>query len=966
MTTAPNRLRTIGLALLGVVAVYGLVGAVIVPPIAKHLVEKKLTERLGRTVTVEGLSVNPFTLRSAVKGFRIAEPDGKAFFVSFDRLDVNVSAASLYRFAPVVEELSLAGLKVRLVRDGETHYNASDIVERLAAHARAAAKAGEEKAEPARFAVQNIRIIDAAIDFDDRPVGAKHRVDQIQVAIPFISNLPIHLKDQVQPAFSANVNGSPVKVTGEALPFENTVRTHFNLDLRAVDIPRYLGYLPAGLPIKVDAGKLDARLSLRFTQAAGKDPAIDIAGTASLNDVALSGAEGPLGRFTRLDTEITSLDPMHRTVKIAAVRLAGASAMHDQWKIPAIEVRDIAAEMAKRTIRVASLSTADGELTLTRRADGTLELPGMAAASTAAPAEASAAPAHPWDAVLAKLSLQGYAITVVDGAVKPAVTHRLQLASLDAEGLSTDKGVSGTANAKVRIGKGGTLDAATTFALQPLQVNATVDARSIDLTPLRAYVSQFSTVALKSGAASARGTASVQGQGDAVRVAYAGTAEIANLATLDTVNKEDLLNWKSMRSSGIKLDYSPAAPLRLAVAEVVVDKIYSRVVVTPDGKLNLQQLKTATPAEPQGTAPAAPPRPRDVRIDRITFVDSRLNFTDHYIKPNYTADVKELQGSVTGLSSEPASRATVDLKGRWDSSSPVIIAGTVNPLGGELFADIGARGEKIELTKLSAYSARYAGYGIKDGRITLDVKYHIENGKMEGRNKILIDHLAFGEKVESPDATSLPVLFAVNLLTDANGRIDLELPISGSLEDPKFEFGALVGQVLSTLFKKAVTSPFSLIAGAFGGNGGSKGGSSSDLAFSEFDAGSSELTPAAEAKLQTLVKLLQDRPALKLEIASRVDPEKDVAALKAKALERRMAAAPKDLPKEVREKLAAEPIEVSGEELRALAAQRQQKVKAYLVASGRLPAERVIEGSGVPQVQEASSAKLSRVDFALR
>jgi len=361
-----------------------------------------------------------------------------------------------------------------------------------------------------------------------------------------------------------------------------------------------------------------------------------------------------------------------------------------------------------------------------------------------------------------------------------------------------------------------------------------------------------------------------------------------------------------------------------------------------------------------------------VRIDRITFVDSRLNFTDLFIKPNYTADVKELQGAVTGLSSEPSSRATVDLKGSWDSSSPVIIAGTVNPLRGDLFADIGARGEKIELTKLSAYSARYAGYGIKEGSITLDVKYHVENGKMEGRNKILIDQLAFGEKVESPDATSLPVLFAVNLLKDANGRINLELPISGSLEDPKFEFGALVGQVVSTLFKKIVTSPFSLLAGVFGGNGGSGGsgaassGSSDDLAFTEFDAGSAELAPASEAKLQTLVKLLKDRPALKLEIASRLDPTKDVEALKASALERKLAELPKDLPKEVREKIAAEPVEVSEAELQALAAARKEKVKAYLVADGRLAADRVMEASGAPKAEERPSVKLSRVDFALK
>jgi hypothetical protein len=948
-----RRLRIAVLAVVGLVALYGVVGGLIVPPLAKKLLAEKLGDRLGRIVVVDSVSVNPYTLDATLKGFRILEADGKTAFASFDVLDVNGSAASIYRLAPVIDELTLSGLKVNVVRDGESHYNLSDILKRLTPAARAASK-DEQKEQPARFSVGNIRVVNAAVDFDDRPKGAKHRVSEMQITIPFISNLPTHLKDQVQPSFSANINGTPLKLTGEALPFENTVRTHFNLDIRALDVPRYLGYLPADLPVKVDSGKLDARISLRFTQAPGKDPAVDVAGTAALDNVSLSTGDGPLGKFARLEADIASLDPIGGVVKVTSVRLAGASAMQDQWKIPSVEARDIGVDLKKHAVRVASLATGDGALTVKRNRDGSIDLPRIP------PSE------HPtkWDVEVEKLALSGYKITVLDSTVKPAATHRIVLASLEAEGLSTDNGFKGNATAKVRLDKGGTLDASSTFALEPLAVKATVDARSIDLVPLRAYVSQFSTVALKSGAASAKGTVSLQGQGDAMRIGYAGAAEIANLATLDTVNKEDLLNWKSVKASAIKLDYAANAPLDLAVAEIVVDKAYSRIVVTPEGKLNVQQLRTATPAEAEPPPPAAPPKPRNVRIDRITFVDSRLNFTDHFIKPNYTADVGELQGSVTNLSSEPASRAAVDLNGRWDSASPVLIAGTVNPLRGDLFLDIAAKGQDIELTKLTAYSQRYAGYGITDGRLTLDVKYHIENGKMEGRNKIVIDQLTFGDKVESPEATKLPVLFAVNLLKDSKGRIDLELPITGSLEDPKFEIGALIGQVVSNLFKKAATSPFSLIAAAAGGGG--KEGGGEDLAFVEFDPGQGELTPAAEKKLETLVKVLQDRPGLKIEIASRIDPEKDVDALKAAARERKLAAAPKDLSKEAKEKLMQEPVEVGEEELRALSAKRAERVKAYLVASGRLPPERVLVASGPAQAQEGSKARLSRVDFALK
>lgn len=957
MATRARRVRIIAMSLLGVAALYGAAGGLVAPPIVRHVLESKLQERLGRAAVVDRVRINPYTLQVSIKGLRILEPDGKTIFASFDELDADGSAASVYRLAPVIEELTLSGLQVRLVRETESRYNASDIVERLARDAKAAraqARAGE-KEEPVRFAVENIRVVGAGIDFDDRPLGVKHQVSQVQLAIPFISNLPTHLKDQVQPSFSAMVNGAPVKLIGEALPFENTVRTDFNLDLQAVDVPRYLGYLPAGLPVKVDSGRLDARVSLRFTQAAGTDPIVDIAGNVALSGVALSASEGALGRFDRLEADIASLAPLRGLVKVAALRLTGVAAMQDQWKVASLEARDIDVDAKKRVIRVASVTTADGALALKRNPDGSIEMPRIATA----PGE----PSPKWEVALASLRLTGYAVTLQDMAVKPAATHRVVLASLEGEKLSNDKGLSGAASAKLQVGKGGALDVSSSFTLQPLAVKATLDARRIDLVPLRAYADQFPTVAVKSILASAKGTATVQGEGNAMRIGYAGSAELADLATSDTLIKEDLLNWKSVRSNGIKLDYATSGPLQLAVAEVVVDKVYSRIVVTPEGKLNVQQLRTATPAQPRGSsATPAPTAPRDIRIDRITFVDSRLNFTDHFIKPNYTADVKGLGGSVTGLSSAPESRAAVELQGRWDEASPVIIAGKVNPLRGDLFLDIAAQGQEIDLTKLTAYSQRYAGYGITEGRLTLDVKYHIEGGKMTGRNRILIDQLAFGDKVESPDATTLPVLFAVKLLKDKNGRIDLQLPVSGSLEDPRFEFGALIAQVVRNMFGMAATSPFTLMTASAGG----KEGDADDLAFVEFEPGLATLSPAGEKKLETLVKLLQDRPGLKLEIAPRIDPAKDVEALKAAALQRKLAAAPKDLPKEAREKLEKEPIEVSEAELAALSARRGEQVKSYLVASGRLAAERVAVANGPAKEKQGSKARLSRVDFALR
>lgn len=966
----------------GALALYAVLGGLVLPHFARQIAAEKLGERLGRAVVIDDVSVNPFTLAATVKGFRILEPDGKTPLAAFDRLDLDGSILSIRHWAPVFDQVTLDGLQVRIVRETEARYNVTDILGKLA-EAQRQAPPSDDKAQ---FSLNNIRVSHARVDFEDRPKGGTHKVTDIEIAIPFISNLPVHLKEFVHPSFAAKVNGAPLALTGETLPFESSLRTHVALDLDALEINRYVEYAPSPLPAKVDAGKLDARLSVRFTQVPGKQPSVDVAGKLTLRDLQLSSSEGVFANAGRIEADIASFDPLGGALHASALRATDLVANGREWRVPSVEAKEIRVDVPGRKVRIDSLATQGGVIPLKRRADGTIERPLHAVFPATPP---STPPSAPWTVALGKVTVDGYSATLADASVKPATTHRVAVDHLEASDFSTAPGSTTALAANLKVGKGGSLELDGTVQLDPLALDARIDARRIDLVPVRAYVSQFSTVAMKSGNASAKGRVVAKAEGDALRIAYTGGAEVANLATMDTVNKEDLLNWDSVRATGIGLQWSQSGPLKLAVAGVAVNKAYSRIVVLPDGKLNVQQLMAATPEDPK--APAPPPQPekaqaRDVKIERITFVDSRLDFSDRFIKPNYSADVGELNGSVTNLSSDPATRAEVDLKGRYDKASPVVIAGTVNPLSGNLFLDIAALGKEIELPALSAYSQRYAGYGITKGKLTLDVKYHVEDGKMDGRNRIFIEQLTFGERVEGPDATKLPVLFAVNLLKNAKGEIDLELPVSGSLDDPQFAIGALVTQVVVNLLKKAVTAPFSLLAAAFGGKDSAGGGE--DLAYVDFEAGHAEIGTGGQKKLDALSKALLDRPAIKIEMSGNADTQRDLPALKREALQRKVAAAngnlkavfdaekiPRPAAKDAKDATDGKPAELSAAEmealllermavgdaeLKALALLRAEQVKAYLVGKGQLPAERIVVAAAPEKLGE------SRVAFKLQ
>jgi hypothetical protein len=286
---------------------------------------------------------------------------------------------------------------------------------------------------------------------------------------------------------------------------------------------------------------------------------------------------------------------------------------------------------------------------------------------------------------------------------------------------------------------------------------------------------------------------------------------------------------------------------------------------------------------------------------------------DNFVKPNYSANLKKIGGTISGLSSAADSVASLELRGNYDNIAPLSIKARLNPLAASPFLDLEADIKGIEMTSLSPYSGKYAGYAIEKGKLSLFVKYKIENHQLTAENRVFLDQLTFGDPVDSPDATKLPVTLAVALLRNRNGEIDINLPIAGSLDDPEFSVGGLVVKVIVNLLAKAVTAPFALLGSVFGGG--------EELSNIDFDFGQAVITQPAQPRLEKLAKALLDRPALKLEIEGRADPENDPEGLKRDRLASKVRALRQgDLTKNGVENgaLDAEAVEVSAKEYPAL------------------------------------------------
>ncbi|MGH7913100.1 MAG: DUF748 domain-containing protein, partial [Candidatus Binataceae bacterium] len=276
------------------------------------------------------------------------------------------------------------------------------------------------------------------------------------------------------------------------------------------------------------------------------------------------------------------------------------------------------------------------------------------------------------------------------------------------------------------------------------------------------------------------------------------------------------------------------------------------------------------PAAIPAAAPSPAPLAADIKVGGITLESGKVNYTDNFIRPNYSVDLTDIGGKVGSFGTGSTTPADVQIQGQVNGNAPLEISGSINPLTPLAFVDIKANAKGIELTSLSAYSTKYTGYPITKGRLTFDVRYLLDQQKLTAKNHIFISQLSFGDKVESPSAINLPIRLAVAILKNPQGEIDLHLPVSGSLSDPQFSIGGVILHAFMSLLTRAVTSPFSLIASAIGA-----GGSGEDLNYVQFSPGWASVTPAARSKLDTVAKALKARPSLKLSICGRVDPKFD-------------------------------------------------------------------------------------------
>ncbi len=1033
-------------------------GFLALPPLVKHFATKAASDALHRTVLIEELRINPITLSVRIKGLSMSELGSTSPFFTVNELYANLEMSSIFRGVSVLKAIKVKAPYIKIVRRDDATYNVDDILAELL----------KPSDPPAQYSINNIELVDGKIEFEDRPAHAKHSVTDIQLAIPFLSNLPYQTEIFVKPNFSANINGSLINLKGQLKPFGKNHESNIMLALDHLDLARYFAYIQLPQKLNVPSAILDSNLTISFIQPPSQPPLITLSGNISLKDAVINDSKNnTLARFSLLAVQLQSANLTRKQIQLKSlslqksefhaatnnahsvvasadeikltggtlnfskelallqpgVEMTGFKLQQDDKKdamvtVAALSIKNIALDLGKHNITLEEFISSGGHTQLKRNNTGAIDLirlfasaPDQAAANKNTP---------PFQFNVQKLALTDYNVHFSDAISGSPLDLNADAINLHAENISSQKDTLSNVTITLNLNKTGTVSAAGKLGINPLATQLALDINSIKLKPFQPYFTDLLNIIITDGTSSAKGDLIINTGNDGTpRVTFNGDASIDRLATIDKLNEDDFLKWGHLRFNKLGL---ATQPLSINIAEIGLSDFYSRLIIHADGTLNLQQIikdqSNATPATTgQATPPLATPekiattpadRPK-ITIAKLTLANGKVDFTDNFIKPNYDANITGLGGSVKGLSSTVSTLAEVALKSRVDNQGRLDISGKINPLSGNLFLDLMANLNDYELSSLTPYSSKYAGYNIQKGKLSFDVKYKIENSKLSAENHLFLNQLTFGDKVDSKDATNLPVMLAVALLKDRNGNIDINLPIAGSLDDPQFSMGGIIIKVIVNLLSKAITSPFALLGSLFAGG--------EELAFLEFDYGKYAITSNGESKLNNLAKALHDRPALKLDIAGQVDPEMDLDGLRQTMLERKVkiqkfnelhskgsditsvdavivetseyvkyltkaykqekipnkprniVGLAKDLPVAEMEKLMRTNFQVTDNDMRELISNRAMEAKEYLINVGKIEPDRVflVTPNALKSDQEkpAYKGKLSRVNFSL-
>jgi len=796
---------------------YSLLGFLILPGIAQRIANQQLAAYATVPASLQRIEFNPFSLELSLFDLRIGEQDDRQ--LAFERLFLDLQWDSLWQRTLHLANVELIEphVEVRFAEDGTL--NLGQLFEVPESEPTAS-----ENADIFPLHMDRLQLAGGRLAFlDQRP---SEPIALVYDSLDFeLHNLATRSDGSADARLTASgPSGGRIDWQGDLSlqPLTSSGQLQIS-DLQLKDL---WPYVRDAVPLDLKDGSLEFSTNYRLDLS--DDLALRLENAkAALGPLALDSPDGrKLIRMERLELSETSLD------------------------------------LAKQQVSIGKLRSHNLATWAAREADGTLDWQKLfASTSDNSDADDSAADdtaqeaGAPWQVSLRDAQLRDYRVHLVDRVPNEEVALELGPLNLNIREFDSLGTSPFSLELETGVGKQGAIQANGQLQMSPMSGKLAVTTRDIDLRIAQAYLSPLVHLEVRSGLLASELEVELKST-EPLAISVRGSVDATQLHTLDTINNRDFVKWQRLQLNGLDYQY----PSRLAIERVDLSQPYARFIINPDLSTNINDLLVERSEAGNGSAQAQEPsEPLAIRIGGIAIADGSANFADFSLRPPFATAIQSLNGDIGTLDNREQKAASVNVAGKVDQYAPVSIKGSLTPFDPLQSLDIATSFRQVELTTLTPYSGKFAGYRIRKGRLNLDLHYRIEQGRLNAENKVVLEQLQLGEKVDSPDAVDLPVRLAVALLKDSKGTISIELPVQGNLNDPQFSVMPIVWQTLRNLVVRAAQAPFKFIAGL-------AGGSDADLSHVGFDPASSELDSEARKRLDTLASALKQRPALRLEV----------------------------------------------------------------------------------------------------
>ena len=855
---------------------YSLLGFLILPGVGLRIANQQLTQFSSVPASLERLQFNPFSLELSLWGLHIGEAGQEQ--LAIQRFYANLQLDSLWLGALHLADIELDKPHGEVLFGKDGTLNLTQLFKLPASTEPAAAEA---PSQPFALRIARIKLSGGNLHFQDlRPSEpVEFLYDDLNLELHNLSTLPDD---------KAELNLVATGPKGGRIDWSGTlslvpIGSSGSLKVSDGQMQAFWPYVRDAVPLVLEEGLLnlatDYQLSLsNSTQLLLNNIQLQVA------PFAIETVDGrPLLKLANLQISETSVDLAKQQVVVGKIRsqhletwaAREADGQLDWQKLLAKPAAAPAANEGGAGSAPAPAAAAnETPATTTQPA---VEQPSTAT-STTQPAAKTEEPGKAWQVLLRDVQLRDYQVHLADRVPEQDVAIDLGPLNLDLQDFDSLGTSPFSLKLDTGLGQQGKLQVAGQAQLSPTTASLQVISRDIDLRVAQAYLSPFMRLELRSGLLGSDLEVQLANT-EPLAFSVSGKAQVNQLHSLDTLKERDFLRWQQLDLLGLNYQHGAS----LSIDKLQLNQPYARFIINEDLTTNVSDLVIAQPAESQAAAQAAAKpadKPLAIYIGEITFKDGSANFADFSLTPNFATAIQQLGGRIGTLDSLTQKPADVTIAGKVDRYAPVSVKGSLNPFDPLDSLDLSTQFKQVELTTLTPYSGKFAGYRIRKGRLNLDLHYQISKGQLTAENSVVVEQLQLGEKVDSPSAVDLPIRLAVALLKDSDGKIVISLPVKGDLNNPQFSVMPIVWQTLRNLVLRAAQAPFKFIGGLV------SGGSEVDLSSVHFTAGSSELDGSAQNALDTLASALKERPTLRLEVEGMSAPSSDGLPLAEQRLQR--------------------------------------------------------------------------------